>query len=197
MIVPIVLGSDKTTVSVATGNSEYYISIGNAHNGLRRAHRNAVVVIAFLAIPKCHSVYYLMFVIMNDFLFAVDRVESSTQAFREFKHQLFHTSLTKILHTLKPGMATPEVVRCYDGHFRKAIYTIGPYIADYPEQVLVTCVVSTWCPRYVYAGLPCSTTNSSSQMCCIILKFRCRSPLAFVRACYPYCRYTRISGRVG
>lgn len=59
--VPIILGSDKTTVSVATGQNEYYpvyCSIGNVHNKVRRAHRNAVALIAFLAIPKskCHSV---------------------------------------------------------------------------------------------------------------------------------------------
>jgi hypothetical protein len=50
------LGSDKTTVSVGTGNNEYwpvYLSIGNIHNSLRQAHRNGVVVLAFLAIPKC------------------------------------------------------------------------------------------------------------------------------------------------
>lgn len=53
--VPVVLGSDKTTVSVATGQNEYYplyLSIGNIHNSIRRAHRNGVVLIAFLAIPK-------------------------------------------------------------------------------------------------------------------------------------------------
>jgi len=55
MYCPIILGSDKTTVSVATGHVEYhplYLSIGNPHNTVRRAHRNAVVPIAFLAIPK-------------------------------------------------------------------------------------------------------------------------------------------------
>jgi len=55
MFVPIILGSDKTTVSVATGHNEYYplyISIGNVYNIVRRAHRNAVVLVAFLAIPK-------------------------------------------------------------------------------------------------------------------------------------------------
>ena len=54
MFVPIVLGSDKTTVSVATGQNEYYplyASIGNVQNHLRRAHRNAVSVVGFLAIP--------------------------------------------------------------------------------------------------------------------------------------------------
>jgi hypothetical protein len=55
MFAPIILGSDKTTVSVATGNNEYYplyAEIGNAQNHVRRAHRNALAVIAFLAIPK-------------------------------------------------------------------------------------------------------------------------------------------------
>jgi hypothetical protein len=53
---PIILGSDKTTVSVATGHNEYwpiYLSIGNIHNNIRRAHRNGVVLLGFLAIPKC------------------------------------------------------------------------------------------------------------------------------------------------
>jgi hypothetical protein len=55
MFVPIILGSDKTTVSVATGHNEYYplyLSIGNVYNSIRRAHNHAVALISFLAIPK-------------------------------------------------------------------------------------------------------------------------------------------------
>jgi len=55
MLVPIILGSDKTTVSVATGHNEYYPlygSIGSIHNNVRRAQRGGVALIAFLAIPK-------------------------------------------------------------------------------------------------------------------------------------------------
>jgi Plavaka transposase len=51
----VILGSDKTTVSVATGHNEYwpiYLSIGNIHNSIRRAHRNGVVLLGFLAIPQ-------------------------------------------------------------------------------------------------------------------------------------------------
>jgi len=58
LFIPIILGSDKTTVSVATGNNEYYplyASIGNVHNSVRRAHRNAVALVGFLAIPKSNS----------------------------------------------------------------------------------------------------------------------------------------------
>ena len=50
---PIILGADETTVSVATGHVEYhplYMSLGNIHNTVRQAHRNAVVPIGFPAI---------------------------------------------------------------------------------------------------------------------------------------------------
>jgi len=132
MLVPIILGSDKTTVSVMTGNNEYYPlygSIGNVHNNVRRAHRGAVALIAFLAIPK------------------TDKSYADDAKFRKFRRQLFHSSLSRILANFKPGMTTPEVVRCFDNHFRRVIYSLGSYIADYPEQCLLTCVVQRWCPR--------------------------------------------------
>ena len=56
--VPIILSSDKTTISVATGNNEYYplyASIGNIYNNVHCAHRNGVVLIGFLTIPKSKS----------------------------------------------------------------------------------------------------------------------------------------------
>jgi hypothetical protein len=66
MFVPIILGSDKTTVSVGTGDNEYwplYGSIGNIHNNMRWAHGAGLVLIGFLAIPKG----FLYFVrVLND-----------------------------------------------------------------------------------------------------------------------------------
>ncbi|KAF9497027.1 hypothetical protein BDN71DRAFT_1481966 [Pleurotus eryngii] len=85
MLVPVVLGSDKTTVSVATGNNEFYPlygGIGNVHNN----------------------------------------------------QQLFHTSLYHILRSLQPHMTHPHVSKCSD---------------DYPEQALLACIVSGWCPKCV------------------------------------------------
>ncbi|KAG2359041.1 hypothetical protein BDR07DRAFT_1452481 [Suillus spraguei] len=119
--VPMILGSDKMTVSVATGQNNYYplyASIGNVRNNVRRAHRNAVAVVGFLAMPK------------------------ST-----FHCQLFHSLLLYILKSLKPGMTTPEVVHFGDGHYRRIIYGLGPYIADYEEQVLLACIVRRWCAK--------------------------------------------------
>lgn len=82
-------------------------------------------------------------------MWVVSRQHSNTAQpeFRKFRHQLFHSSIAAILQPLLPAMTVPEVVRCPDGHFRRAIYTLGPYIADYPEQVLLGCIVQNWCPR--------------------------------------------------
>ena len=52
---PVVLRSDKTTVSVGTGKNEYhplYISKGLVHNNIWHAHQDGVMLLAFLAIPK-------------------------------------------------------------------------------------------------------------------------------------------------
>ncbi|KAG6808287.1 hypothetical protein H0H92_004641 [Tricholoma furcatifolium] len=132
MFAPIILGSDKTTVSVGTGQNDFYplyASIGNVHNSVRRAHRNALSLIGFLAIPKTSKEY------------------TDCADYRKFRRQLFHASLEHILSSLKPYMKTARVTRCSDGHFRRVIYGLGPYIADYPEQALLACIVQNWCPK--------------------------------------------------
>jgi hypothetical protein len=63
MFVPVILGSDKTTVSVGTGQTDYYplyVSLGNVHNQTRRGHRNAVALVGFLSIPK--STYHFIII---------------------------------------------------------------------------------------------------------------------------------------
>jgi hypothetical protein len=55
MLAPVVSGSDKITVSVATGHQEYhpiYVSPGIITNTAHRRHGNAVMPVAFLSIPK-------------------------------------------------------------------------------------------------------------------------------------------------
>lgn len=66
-------------------------------------------------------------------------------------------------------MTIPEIVLCPDGHFRRVIWGLGPYIADYPEQVLISCIVQGWCPKSGY--LLCL-----SVYCLIFFHFiRCRA----------------------
>ncbi|KAF9063580.1 hypothetical protein BDP27DRAFT_1202988, partial [Rhodocollybia butyracea] len=132
MYCPIILGADKTTVSVSTGHVEYhplYLSIGNLHNSARRGHCNGVVPIGFLAIPKA------------------DRKYDSDSKFRMFKKQLYHSSIAAILSSLKPVMTMPAIRLCPDGYFRRIIYDLASFIADYPEQVYLAGVVQGWCCR--------------------------------------------------
>ncbi|KLO04121.1 hypothetical protein SCHPADRAFT_841012, partial [Schizopora paradoxa] len=132
MYVPIILGSDKTTVSVATGQNDYhpvYLSIGNVSNAVRRAHRNAVTVVAFLAIPK------------------TEKESDDNEKFKLFRRQLQHLSFAKILEPLKKGMTIPEVRLCPDMYYRRCIYGLGALIVDYPDQVFHTCIVQGWCPK--------------------------------------------------
>ncbi|KAF8328032.1 hypothetical protein F5887DRAFT_1083299 [Amanita rubescens] len=131
MFVPIILGSDKTTVSIATGQHDYYpiyISNGNLHNHIRLAHNGAVSLLGFLPVPKG------------------TRQDMKSAVFRLFRRKLIHSAIAKILECLKPAMSKPEVIKCADGQYRRAIYGIGPYIADYPEQCIIGCAVQGWCP---------------------------------------------------
>jgi hypothetical protein len=78
------------------------------------------------------------------------KADADSVEFRQFRRKLFHVSLSTILESLRAGETTPEVFRCSDGHYRRVIWGIGPYIADYPEQVLLACVVQSWCAKYIF-----------------------------------------------
>ena len=136
MFVPVVLGTDKTTVSVATGQHVYhpvYLSVGNVHNRIRRAHKHALVLIEFLPIPKG------------------TRQDTKSELFRDFRCRLFHGCLVAISNPLKPYMTGWDIVRCPDRHFRRVIYGLGPYIADYPEQSTTAGTVYGWCVTFVFS----------------------------------------------
>ncbi|KAL0573212.1 hypothetical protein V5O48_008750, partial [Marasmius crinis-equi] len=130
MLCPVIVGSDKTTVSVATGQNDYYpvyLSNGNLMNNARRSHRGGVSLFMFLAIPK------------------TDRSHQDSAEFRRFRRHLFHQSLRHVFEHLRPYMTEPDTVRLADGYYRRVIYSLGPYIGDYPEQVLLACIVQGWC----------------------------------------------------
>lgn len=78
---------------------------------------------------------------------AADRQYEKDPEFRRFRRQLFHTALHHILQPLRKGMTDPEIVKCADNQYRRVIWSLGPYIADYPEQVLLSGIVQGWCPK--------------------------------------------------
>ena len=73
------------------------------------------------------------------------------ETFRDFRRRLFHGCLTAINTTVKPYMQRWDLMRCSDNHFRRAIYGLGPHIADYPEQSIAAGTVYGWCVTSVYS----------------------------------------------
>ena len=152
MVVPLLLGSDKILASNTTGQNKFhplYLSLGNIKNAVCRTHRDAVVPIGFLAIPKS----FFFFSVFRWFRSVLTwsplgtRKDRTSTLFRLFRRQLLHQSLKVILSSLLPYMTKLDVVMCPDSHYRRVVYTLGPYIADYPEQVLLAAIVSGWCTR--------------------------------------------------
>jgi hypothetical protein len=76
-----------------------------------------------------------------------DRGSDDSNEFRTFKRQLYHASIGAVLSPLLEGMRAPVVRRCPDGHFRRVIYDLAAFIADYPEQAMLTGIVQGWCPK--------------------------------------------------
>jgi hypothetical protein len=73
------------------------------------------------------------------------REDAKDELFRDFRRRLFHGCLTAVNSSVKPFMLTWDLVRCSDHHFRRVIYSLGPEIADYPEQSVAAGTVYGWC----------------------------------------------------
>ena len=104
--------------------------------------------LAFLQFRKaCTCIETNLCHLYSPALDAAERGEEDTEEFRIFKKQLYHAALAHILSPLRPGMLNPHIVKCPDGFHRRAIFQLGPFIADYPEQVYLAGVVQGWCPK--------------------------------------------------
>ena len=131
-----------------------------------RVHRNAVIPITFLAIPKgtfrsLQEMHVLIYI-------QAGRKYDDDVRFRKFKRQMYHDSIAAVLSPLKSGMIIPMICRCPDGHFRCVKYDLASYIADYPEQVYLAGVVQHWCPKYEPSFLHYPTMNNTN-----LLIYRC------------------------
>lgn len=74
--------------------------------------------------------------------------------YQTFCRQLYHTCLKKVFSILCPSMTQPEIALCPDGYFCWVVFSLGPYIVDYPEQVWLAGIVQNWCHSWVYWAIP-------------------------------------------
>ena len=162
VFIPIIGGSDGTTVSVAIGHQEYHLvyqSPGNFINMAWWAHGIGVMPVAFLPIPKGKNYSTYSFDCCIYLSHLAWQKHCSKPAFLIFCHQLYHTCFAKIFQPLKAGMTSPKTICCPDGHWQHMIYGLRPYIANYPKQVFLAGIVQNWCPKWVLV----------QALCCVLL----------------------------
>ncbi|EPS92908.1 hypothetical protein FOMPIDRAFT_1056442 [Fomitopsis schrenkii] len=132
-VAPVIIATDKTQPTQFSGNkSAYpvYMTLGNIPHSLRRKpSEHACILIRYLSCDKISS----------------KGISEHKQ--RALVHQLFHALVRMIVEPLvKAGKEGIEVTSG-DGTVRRVHPILAAYVADYPEQCLVTCSKSGTCPK--------------------------------------------------
>lgn len=131
VVAPVILASDKTQLTKFCGDKNawpVYLSIGNISKNIRRS-------------PSSHATVLLGYL-------PVSKFECFSKAKRAMAgYQLFHDAMRALLLPLvDAGLKGVDMV-CADGFIRTVHPILAAYIADHPEQCLVTCVKENHCPK--------------------------------------------------
>ncbi|KAG8946041.1 hypothetical protein FRC03_001582, partial [Tulasnella sp. 419] len=131
-VIPVIIGSDKSQLTLFSGNKEaypVYITIGNIPKGIRRKpSKHAQMLLAYLPVEH----------------FKGENLSKPQQ--RLAKARIFHAALGDILEPLVEAGRDGVKLMSGNGEVRHCHPIVASYVADYPEQCLVTCVRFGECP---------------------------------------------------
>ncbi|KAH9914312.1 uncharacterized protein B0H18DRAFT_1125649 [Fomitopsis serialis] len=132
-VAPVIIATDKTQLTQFSGNKAaypVYMTLGNIPRALRRKpSEHACILIGYLSVDKVSS----------------DGITQRKQ--RALVQQLFHASVRAILEPLVKAGKEGIDVTSGNGEVRRVHPILAAYVADYPEQCLVTCAKSGTCPK--------------------------------------------------
>lgn len=130
---PIIIATDKTQLTQFSGDKAaypVYLTLGNIPRSIRRKpSMHACVLIGYLSVEKIEG-------------------EGLTADEKQARGQrLFHDSMRLIFEPLIEAGENGVEVACGDGWVRRVYPLLAAYVADYPEQCLVTCTKGNMCPK--------------------------------------------------
>lgn len=129
-IVPIIISSDKTQLTLFRNKSAYpvYLTIGNLPKEIRRKpSRQGQILLAYLPTTRLEHI-------------------TNKAARRRTLTNLFHSCMARITAPLKAAGINGIEMRSGDGVTRRCHPIFAAYVGDYPEQILVTGGYTGDCP---------------------------------------------------
>jgi hypothetical protein len=119
-VIPVILGSDKTHLTVLSGDKKawpLYLSIGNIKSRIRNSqNQRAWLIIGYIPIVHFEDHIDLQTTLIN---------------------RLFHQCVEFILKSLIPAGNNGILMADSRGDVRRCYPRIAAYLADYPEQILI------------------------------------------------------------
>ncbi|KAJ8496749.1 hypothetical protein ONZ45_g12346 [Pleurotus djamor] len=129
-IIPIIISSDKTQLTLFRNKSAYpvYLTIGNLPKSIRRKpSRRGQILLAYLPTTNLSHI-------------------KNKSSRRRALSNLFHACMQYILSPLETAGVDGIVMRSGDGVARRCHPIFACFVGDYPEQCLVTGTFSGQCP---------------------------------------------------
>ncbi|KAN0131561.1 hypothetical protein V8E53_010669 [Lactarius tabidus] len=130
-VVPIIISSDKTQLTLFRGKSTYpvYLTIRNVPKAIRRKPtRRAQILLGYIPTTK------------------LEGITNKTGRCRAIAN-LYHSCMQVIVGPISSVGEVGITMMSGDGVWRQCHPILASFVGDYPEQVLVTCTYNKRCPK--------------------------------------------------
>ncbi|THU98815.1 hypothetical protein K435DRAFT_795398 [Dendrothele bispora CBS 962.96] len=154
-IIPVIISSDKTQVTLFRNKSAYpvYLTIGNLPKEIRsKPSQQGQVLLVYLPTDRLEHI-------------------KNKSSRRRTVTNLFHACMRDLLAPLKKAGLEGIELKSGDGVVRRCHPILAVYVGDYPEQVLVTTgyygdCASCECPKDELGIYPCPHPYRNFQAAC-------------------------------